>query len=464
VLVEAAEFNPVSIRNTARALNLHSDSSYRFERGVDPMGVDWASRRCCELILELAGGELARGVVDVGRRPPQPQLITLRLSQIERILGIEIPLERVREILLALGLREVEDGARGREGKESASATLTLLPPSWRRDLTREIDLVEEVGRIHGYDAIPEDVGVPMVASRRPERDRVIERIRTVLLACGFDEAMTLSVVDERTSAAFSPWSDAEPLRLDSPVLRGADRLRRSLVPSLLLARRANEALSNPEIELFEIAKVYLPRPGQLPDEQWMLGLVSQRDYFEVRGVVEAIVEALNPELEPAAEPLDLELLDPQASCRLLLDNRPLACLGQVRAEALKRFDLRGPTTVAEVRLELLFETARLVRRFVRPAPYPAVSRDVNLVVDESVRWGDLAATIRAHAGPWLEKLAYRDTYRDPKRLGEGKKSLLFTISLRSEEGTLTSQQADALRDRLVEACAREHGAKLRAG
>jgi len=183
VLVEAAEFNPVSIRNTARALNLHSDSSYRFERGVDPMGVDWASRRCCELILELAGGELARGVVDVGRRPPQPQLITLRLSQIERILGIEIPLERVREILLALGLREVEDGARGREGKESASATLTLLPPSWRRDLTREIDLVEEVGRIHGYDAIPEDVGVPMVASRRPERDRVIERIRTVLLS-----------------------------------------------------------------------------------------------------------------------------------------------------------------------------------------------------------------------------------------------------------------------------------------
>jgi len=463
VLIEAAEFNPVSIRNTARTLNLHSDSSYRFERGVDPMGVDWASRRCCELILELAGGELAGGVIDVGRRPVEPKPITLRLAQLKRILGIEIPPERAREILLALGLREAPPPKRsGTAAKRPARRTLRVIPPSWRRDLTREIDLVEEVGRIYGYDNIPEDVGVAMVASTRPERDQIIERIRTVLVACGFDEAMTLSVVDAETSAAFSPWTDAEPLRLMSPVLRGADCLRRSLVPSLLLARRTNEALSNPVIELFEIAKVYLPRGGELPDEQWALGLTSGRHYAEVRGVVEAIVEALDPELQLSAEALELELLDPAASCRLRLGEKPLACVGRLRAEALKRFDLRGPTTVAEVRLGGLFTAARLVRAYVRPVPYPSVSRDVNLVVDESVRWGDLASTIRAHAGALLESLVYRDTYRDPERLGPGKKSLLFTISLRSEEGTLTSPQADELRDRVVEACAQEHGAKLR--
>lgn len=476
VLVEAAEFNPVSIRNTARVLNLHSDSSYRFERGVDPAGVDWASRRCCQLILELAGGELARGVVDVGRQPPAPQPITLRLDQLKRILGIEVPPARVREILCALGLRETEPpadvgqlpaaAAEPTPGRSAApfgqQPCISFVPPSWRRDLTREIDLVEEVGRIYGYDAIPEDVGVAMVASRRPDRDRAMERIRTVLMACGFDEAMTLSVVDEQTAAAFSPWTDAAPLRLQSPVLRGADRLRRSLVPSLLLARRSNEALANPVIELFEIAKVYLPRRGQLPEEPWMLGLTSGRDYAELRGVIEALVEALDPQLELTAETLEMNLLDPAGSCWLKLGHKPVACLGRLRSEALKRFDLRGPAAVAELRLDELFAAARLVRSYVRPAPYPAVSRDVNLVVDDCVRWGELAATIRANAGAWLESLVYRDTYYDAERLGAGKKSLLFTIALRSEEGTLTSQQADELRDRVVVACAQKHGAKLR--
>jgi phenylalanyl-tRNA synthetase beta chain len=179
VLVEAAEFAPVSIRNTARQLNLHSDSSYRFERRVDPEGLNWASRRCCELILELAGGELASGMVDVGQPPPRREPITLRLSQLKRILGIDVPMERVREILVALGNEEVVPKEftlpsppaplpKG-EGSQNAPApspsSLAVIAPSWRRDLTREIDLIEEVARIHGYETIPEDVGVPMVGS-----------------------------------------------------------------------------------------------------------------------------------------------------------------------------------------------------------------------------------------------------------------------------------------------------------
>ena len=154
MLVEAAEFDPVSIRNTARQLNLHSDSSYRFERRVDPEGLDWASRRCCELILELAGGELAAGVVDVGQPPPKREPIVLRLSQLKRILGIDVPAERVREILAGAGERgETEDigsvqrppAACGLD-PDPLSLSNVVVPPSWRRDLTREIDLIEEVG------------------------------------------------------------------------------------------------------------------------------------------------------------------------------------------------------------------------------------------------------------------------------------------------------------------------------
>ncbi len=453
ILIEAAEFDPVSIRNTARRLNLHSDSSYRFERRVDPAGIDWASRRCCQLILELAGGELCRGAVDVGRQSAPRQPIVLRLSQLKRVLGIEIPASEVRRILAVLGNQETRADA----------AEVEVIPPSWRRDLTREIDLVEEVGRLHGYDAIPEDVGVPMVASTRRREDRVIEKVRGVLTACGIDEAMTISVVDEAADTAASLWSKEPAIRSLAPVLRGADRLRRSLIPSLLMARRTNEALANDVIELFEIARVYLPRGKKLPDEQTMLSITSGRGFLELKGVVEAVLAALNPAAELQAATVDDPLLDPMASCRLELGGHTVGYVGSVRPEALKQFELRGPTTVAEVKMSALVEAADLVPQY-KPLPeYPAITRDLNLVVDESVRWADVAATVRTNCPDYFESLTYADTYRDPERLGAGKKSLLMTLSLRWPEGTLTNQEADRVRDEIVAACGKAHGAELRA-
>ena len=174
VLLESAEFDPMSIRATARKLSLHSDSSYRFERGLDPAGVDWASRRAAELILELAGGELAAGSLDVGRQAEPRKPITLRFAQLRRVLGIDVPAATAREILTALGNREVASDERKVE----------VIPPTWRRDLTREIDLVEEVARIHGYDKIPEDVSVPMATSHRTERDRVLAKVKQALDRC----------------------------------------------------------------------------------------------------------------------------------------------------------------------------------------------------------------------------------------------------------------------------------------
>ncbi len=456
VLIEAAEFDPVSIRNTARQLGLHSDSSYRFERRIDPEGLDWASRRCCQLILELAGGELAAGVVDVGRQPPKRLPVVLRFSQLKRVLGIDVPAERVREILLALGNVEVEGSAVAGtaipsvqpsppaplpKGEGSIETSLAVVPPSWRRDLTREIDLIEEVARIHGYEAIPEDVGVPMVPSARRHDDRVLEKIRHVLTATGFDEAMTLSVVDEQTSALLSPWTDAEPLRSQMPVIRGADCLRRSLVPSLLAVRRTNEALANTQIELFEMAKVYLPQSGGLPREEIMLAISSGREYLALKGVIEAIAGELKATAPLEAGDADIALLDPAASCRLRLGNEMLGYVGQLRAEALRQFDLRGPTVVAEIKLSVLAEAADLVPRCIPQSPYPAVTRDLNLVVDEAVRWAEIAATVRADGGPCFESLEYRDTYRDSERLGGGKKSLLFTIALRLPKARLLTSR-----------------------
>ncbi|MHB9047512.1 MAG: phenylalanine--tRNA ligase subunit beta, partial [Pirellulales bacterium] len=453
LLIESAEFAPLSIRNTARRLNLHSDSSYRFERSLDPEGVEWASRRACELILELAGGELAAGAIDVGRQPAAREPVVLRLAQLKRILGIEIDAARVRQILTALGNVEVESGPD----------RIEVVPPAWRRDLTREIDLVEEVARIHGYDEIPEDVGVPMVASSRSDEDRVLAKARHVLTAAGLDEAISVSVVEESASDAFSPWSTAAPLQCLMPILRRADRLRRSLVPSLLGVRRTNEALANPRIELFEIARVYLPREAELPTEELMLAIASGGDYFAVKGIVESLVESLAPGTDLEVVDTQAELLDAVRSCELRIAGQVFGYLGEVSAAGLKRFELRAPATVAEVKLGVLAGIAKLIPPYVELPPYPSVARDLNLVVDETVRWADLARTVAATGSESLESLRYKDTYRDPERLGPGKKSLLFSMDFRARKSTLTNEEVDAIRDRIVGACQAKHGAQLRA-
>lgn len=451
LLIESAVFAPLSIRTTSRKLKLKSDSSYRFERGVDPEGIDWASRRCCELILELCGGQLAEGLIDVGSPPPQPSPIVLRLSQIPRVLGIEIPRESVRRILSALGCRETAADA----------GSITTVPPSWRRDLYREVDLIEEAARIHGYEAIPEDVGVPMTASHKTDQDRVLSKVRSVMTAAGFDEALTTSVVPEKWSAAFSPWTDKPPLVAAPPMLKGADQLRRSLVPSLLDARRHNESVGNEVAELFEIAKVYLPRDGSLPHEQWTLAAVSGQGFLRLKGVAEALLAGLHSTATVAVADVRQELLDPAASAELRVGGKRLGFLGDVSKPALKQFGLKRASAVLELDLGVLLELAVLVPKYAAISDQPAISRDLNLIVDEPLRFSELEATVRAASGEHLERVQYLDTYRDEQKDGAGKKRLLFSLTLRAADRTLTSEEADAAAARVVAACGKAHGAVL---
>jgi phenylalanyl-tRNA synthetase beta chain len=341
---------------------------------------------------------------------------------------------------------------------------LEFVPPSWRRDLEREIDLIEEAARIYGYDKIPEDVSVPMAPSARTDQDRVLSKIRGVLTAAGFDEALTISVVEESLSAAFSPWTDAAPLSTQIPILERADKLRRSLVPSLLKARRDNEAVGNRTIELFETANVYLPRPDQLPQEELMLGLTSGRDFFDVKGTLEAIVAALAPQARLDVRSKSFDLFAPGRGCEVLLGNEVIGVLGEVSGPNRRKFDLRGPAVVAELKLAPLVKAAVLVPRYVPLPAYPAIDRDLNLVVDEAVRWSDVAATIRSSGGELLVSFALKgDPFRDEKKIGPGKKSFVVALVLQSRDRTLTGGEADDTCKRIVAACAANHAATLRA-
>jgi len=461
ILIESAWFDPLSVRNAARKLNLHSPSSYRFERGVDWRGADWASLRCCELILQTAGGELAPGSLDVQTVIPQPHQVTFRLSRIPRVLGIEIPADFVRKTFVGLGLQvEREEGQ-----------AMTLRAPSWRRDLEREVDLIEEVGRIYGYDKVPDEVPVPMTASHRPTANRVWDKVRRALTGCGFDEAMTPSLVPQVWAESFSPWTDGPPLVSNQPMLGVLEKasqnlgavsfVRRSLVPNLLEAKRINEYRSNEDVELFEIAKVYLPQDSGIPRDPLLCSLVSSRDYSTVKGVLEMLARSVNCDLQLETYPCDHDLLDVSQSALLKLNGDTWGWLGRVSPWGRKLFGLRQDAVVAEFDLSLLEREAVLVPRHREVSEFPPVTRDFNFVVDIAVRWSALETAVRQSAGNLLESVCYRETFRDESKDGPGKKRLLLSVTLRSSSGTLTGQQLDEVSQQIIANCDRQLGAKV---
>ncbi len=462
VLVEAAYFNPLCIRATARKLKLHSAASYRFERSIDPENIDWASRRCCELLLKYAGGELAAGLIDEGESPPSRPPIRFRFSQLQRILGIEIPRQPAISILENLGFQLQPD--------ETQPDSVHVTPPSWRRDVTREVDLIEEVGRIYGYDQVPDDVDVPMAASLRSHADRVQQKVRQAMTAAGFDEAMTASLVPEAWSACFSPWSDAEPLQSQQAMLGVLDTswqnmpvnlLRRSLLPSLLEAFRINEYKQNENVDLFETARVYLANGPDLPREPVKLGLVSQRSYREVKGVLEALIGLLNPGALLETQNCDQAFLEISHSAALQLDGQPLGWLGRVSETTMERFRIKRPAMVAELDLAVLTKAAAPIAIHGSISPFPAITRDFNFVVDESVRWGDLAGTVRQASGTLLESIRYKETFRNSEKDGPHKKRILLSVVLRSHQNTLTGEQAEATCRQIIEQCQQDHGSTL---
>jgi phenylalanyl-tRNA synthetase beta chain len=457
VLIEAALFAPLSIRNTSRRLKLHSDASYRFERALDPLGPEWASRRCCELILELAGGELLDGVVSAGVQPTANTTpITLRFAQIERVLGIKIPSDEAIRILLALGLKSAGN---------TTSETASFIAPSNRRDLTREIDLIEEVARIHGYDNLPSDTNVPLCLSHKSHRDRVVDRVRSTLTGAGYYEAITVSLVSEREHALFRPRGDVAPLAIDHSDFRETNLLRQTLIPSLLGSRRSNERRGTFGAQLFEIATVHLSADKSLPQvlsEPTMIGFVSGKSFAEVKGVVEELAARVNPSAIVQARPSSIAQFTPGRGAELLLNGQFWGWLGELDRAVGNQLDLRDPVTVAELDLSVLESVADMVPKF-KPLPqYQGSARDLNFVLDDPVTWNDLDAVVRKAAGPLLESIGFGGQYRG-KQIPEGKKSYLVTLMYRSPERTLTSEEVEAAQQSVIAACQSTLGATLRA-
>ena len=401
-------------------------------------------------------------MIDVGQ-PPQPtKNVTLRFEQITRLLGIEIPKEFAVATLTKLGLNVVE----------TTADSVTATPPSWRKDLTREVDLIEEVGRIYGFDKIPDDRNVPMAASHRLKVDRMLDRVRSVLTSCGFDEAMTTSLVPEVWSEAFSPWTKNPPMVSSQPMkgvleeysrnIGSVNLLRRSLVPSLLEARRINEYRNNLDAALFETAVVYLPQPGsKIPEQPLKFACVTGEDYFHLKGVVEMLASAISPRIQLIWQPCENSLFERSKSAEVHVEGKVLGWIGEISQQSCKTFGLRTSATAAELDLGMLEACLDEIPLHRQLSTFPAVSRDFNFVVDNEVRWSQLESTVRDSAGELLESISYRETFRDESKDGEGKKRVLMTVTLRSDSATLTGEEVDHCCGNIVDSCKTQLNAVL---
>jgi phenylalanyl-tRNA synthetase beta chain len=454
ILIEAAQFDAMSVRRTSRALGLMSPSSYRFERPMDPERTEWASRRCAQLILELAGGTLHEGVIDLQSGPPAERpAVMLRFSQIARVLGIDIPRVRVEAIFESLGIE--------RAWHDDHAASFRV--PSWRSDLEREIDLIEEAARVYGYEHIPEDRPVPLAASSLGRRERIERAVRDALTGLGLDEAVGFSLVPDELIAPLDPMPVEPPIRAEHPDFRKNSALRQSLVPSLLAARAYNEAHGTPDARLFEVAHVYLPRVERpLPDESPRVGLVAGTDYPGIKGMVEAMLDRLHLADRLVSRPCAMPLLAQGRAAELLLGELHLGYAGEVDAETARRLGLRGNCSAAELSLDTLIDLADLAPKY-RPVPiYPAVTRDLSLVIDKALPWSELAEAVRSSGGPTLESVAFLDTF-EGAGVPVGRHSLHFGLTFRRADRTLTGEEVESVIQGIIEVCKARFDASLRA-
>ncbi len=457
LLIEVAAFEPLAIRRAARLLKLQSASSFRFERRPDPAGLDWASRRCCELIMQLAGGELCAGMLDTSTEPSPLEKIVFRLAQIPRVLGIEIPSAHVEQILAALGCTIVSNRANVCE----------VIPPSWRGDLTREVDLIEEVARIFGYEQIPENVSVPLsVAAIRP-KDNVLARVRQVLSACGIDEAMTASVVPDNFEKLGSPWTSLPALATETPLLVGSRLLRRSLLPSLLAARYGNQTQAIRNAQLYEVANLYFPAAvdGAMPLQICALGMVTHGNLQFVKGIVEEILsQVASQSAKVSWHFVEHPLFATGTLQQVRLQDQILGYVGLISPATQAAMSLEQSVAAAEIDVDALTASLQEVRTAGRVSLFPAMIRDLNFIVDEGTQWASVSQACTQSAGPLLQKVDYRETYRDAQKDGAGKKRLLLSLHFQSLDRTLTSDEVDVDVARIIAACGQQFDARLNVG
>lgn len=493
ILLESAMFDPRSVRRSAKRLGLHTEASHRFERGADPGMLAVAIDRVASLITETAGGEVRPGRIEVVKREPPAPVVGIRPSRATRLLGRPVEKKEILESLTQLGLRRVSAptdqerrprGERPKKKLEPPKETLYFSVPSWRHDIEREVDLIEEVARLAGYDLIP--TSMPPMPARLSARGLGLspaELARRSLVGAGFYEAVSLAFSSRRHISAMG-GDPAIAVEVANPLGEESAFLRTSMLPSLLRAALHNqEQVRRTDLRLFEIGRTFEWRDeaGELPFEAERVGLLLRGrrspagwgtgpdpvDVFDLKGALERLLQAFGVHAV-AVEPDESSWLHPASASRLLspAESGPArVCLGrfgELHPEVAEHFGLEGPALfVAELELDELGKLRGAERKFKPLIDRPPVLRDLAFFLDKAITADLVLQEARRSAGPLLETCELFDVY-EGRGVPDGQRSLALRFSFRSGERTLTAAEVDEVEGRIKERLEQALGARLR--
>ena len=463
VLLESACFHPGNIRRTSKLLELRTDASYRFERGADVEICDWASRRAAQLILATAGGTLCQGVVDVYPGKTEPQTIALRYAKTDALLGISIPAEEQKRLLESIELKCVESDA----------TSCKVQIPTYRVDLKREIDLIEEVTRLYGVDRIPSTPPRGAHGSNEfdSEHDQLMEA-RQLLTSMGLFETQGQTLIAE--SDAKRVANDC--VALEYPLSSDMNVLRPSLLPGLLDVLRHNVNHRNTDVAVFEVGRVFLPDENQTRESRrvaiawtgsrqlgfWKGGAKAEKvDVFDLKGLVDTFLDTFGIRgFSWRTETCEQnEFFVEKAS--LCLGKNVLGTIGQLMPLIARDYDIKDSVFMAELDLERLVAMRVSSRSFKALPAYPSVRRDIAMLVDETTTHADVNQAVKKAKINQLDSVEVFDIFRG-KNVPEGKKSVAYTFVYRDPETTLTDNQVNKAHDQLVQYLQKALGAEMR--
>ena len=465
VLLESANFDPINTRRTSQALRLRSESSSRFDKGLQPELAEIALRRATQLVLQLAGGRACKGIKDAYPQPAERSAMRFTLARLKKVLGIELPYGRVQGTLESLGFTvavESEDAMR-------------VGIPYWRSDIVQEDDLVEEVARIVGYDELPISMLSTPVPHRFPQPERETrERVRDIMAECGMQETISYSLTSEAALERVQPDGEGlQSLRLANPMSGELERLRPTLRSSILSTLAANQHHSREGIRLFELGRVYIPEPGGLPQEREMLvGVVTgprypegwlageeQTDFFDAKGILEMLLSRLRLQcsFEPAEDPIFL----PGRCAAIVAGDSTLGVVGEVHTQILERFEIDAtPVALFELDLTNLLRELSLETSQYRSIPrYPGAYRDLAVVLDRDVPAASVQRIIERHS--LVAQATLFDVY-EGEGVQEGKRSLAYRVLMQHTDRTLSGDEVDKAQADILAGLEREVGAQLR--
>ena len=462
LLIESAMFDELTVRRASRKLKLFSDSCFRFERGIDPLGVDKASQRCCQLILELAGGTLAQGVIRVGQDEPEPTMLSLRTQRTRDLLGIDLDPQQQAKLLSALDIHST---------LELDGQTLKAIIPSYRLDLVREIDLIEEIARQHGLANIPTQTRINIVAHHPQDKVEAKRAIVQTLVAHGYHETITPSLITHDDAKAFADQADWATLVGD---MRRADNtLRPTPLPSLLNCRKLNQDAGNTDVKLFEIASGWQKSDGQIVERRSLTLLRDapdgQQALRETRSTIEETITALagskmNANTTTGSDAIAITPIAVEGysvAAAIVLSGTPVGVFGVIDQALTDRFALQTPLIAAQLDLQSLITLYPPTHEAGELPKYPAIERDLSIVVEEATPWQSIADAVAAADPALLESTHFVGTYRG-KQVGKGKKSVTLRMQFRDPSTTLRHEQVDPQVQTVVKTLGEKVGAELR--